>query len=198
MQTGAAPLEGTSHIVEGGLTPHYTQGETDNVSIETVGASGDCGNGIDCSSSSAPETLQATQNGGGLGGDGQGTTGHSMTSPAHPTAPSTHATVAVHEHEQKTEAAAVAALPQPVVAAQNPLPQTQSRQGSAASPTPDQQTTAATLRVRPHIPVTQHDSPVSDAVALGGMSLTQGGILARLAWMARFKHVYGAVPAFLS
>lgn len=41
-------------------------------------------------------------------------------------------------------------------------------------------------------------SPIANAVALGGISLTEAGILGRLAWMARLKNLYGVIPAFLS
>jgi len=45
---------------------------------------------------------------------------------------------------------------------------------------------------------TENPFPVASAVALGSMSLTQAGILARLAWIARFSSLYGTIPAFLS
>lgn len=38
----------------------------------------------------------------------------------------------------------------------------------------------------------------ADAVALGGITMTQAAILAHLAWIARIKSLYGAIPAFLS
>ncbi len=36
------------------------------------------------------------------------------------------------------------------------------------------------------------------AVALGGVTMTEAAVLARLAWIARLKALYGAIPAFLS
>lgn len=38
----------------------------------------------------------------------------------------------------------------------------------------------------------------ADAIAIGSMSITQAGILARLGWIARIKNIYGVIPAFLS
>lgn len=81
------------------------------------------------------------------------------------------------------------AIPPPSIVTLEPAEQT------AQEPRPAH---GETLTAVPDVPAPTPVSATENAVALGSMSLTEAGILARLAWIARIKNLYGAIPAFLS
>lgn len=100
--------------------------------------------------------------------------------PSEPLVPPTPPSLPSENEETKTV---------PAIAKDIAIPAAEPTTHPAAPTTPEQNT---------EFPKPTPLSPVESAAALGSVTVAEAGILARLAWIARIKSLYGVIPAFLS